>query len=156
MKKRDLFGLLAGLQAVGNLRGVKFVYAVARNARLLQAETKALQAAAQPDEALQALERARIALCTEYAEKDEAGNARVSGASFVIDASKRAQFDDQVAALQGEHAEVVSRREEQLREYEALLDEEADIQLHRVTEEHLPQDITAAQLTAILDMVDAP
>lgn len=153
MNNRELFGFMAGLQSVGDLRGVKFAYAVAKNSRLVAEEIKALQEANKPDEGLLAFDRARVALCVEHAEKDEAGKPKTNGAGYSIAADRQALFDASLTALREGHAEALERREGQRREFDALLDEDTDVELHRVAEEHLPEDITGAQLTAILDMV---
>lgn len=153
MKNRELFGIMAGLQSVGGLRGVRFVYAAAKNSRLVSEEITALQEANKPDEGFMAFDTARVALCVEHAEKDEAGKPKVNGAGYSIAADRQALFNASLATLREAHAEALECRKEQLKEFEALLDEDTAVKLHQVAVEHLPEDITGAQLTAILDMI---
>ncbi len=153
MKNRELFGIMAGLQAVGNLRGVKFAYAAAKNSRIVSEEIKALQEASKPEEGFLAFDKARVALCVEHAEKDEAGKPKANGNGYSIAADRQALFDASLATLREVHAEALQRRKDQQEEFDVLLDEDTDVRLHKVAEEHLPEDITGAQLTAILDMV---
>lgn len=154
MINRDLFGLRAGLQAVGNLRGAKFVYAAAKNSRMIDNEIKALQKASQPDAAFMEFDKQRHKLCQEYALTGGDGKAKVNGGNYAIDPARQEEFDDKLADLREEHGTAIAAREKQQEEFEALLDEECELELHKVAQEHLPEDITAAQLTGILDMVE--
>ena len=44
--------------------------------------------------------------------------------------------------------------DEQIKEYQALLEENVDITLHKIQEENLPSDITAEQISGILQVIE--
>lgn len=154
MQKRDLFTLLNGLRNVGNLRGTKFVYAVARNTRTVSAEVEDLQKALQPGDDFTAFEQKRTKLCIDCALKDATGNPAMNGMSYKIDPALQNVFDARIEELRAEHVEAIASREKQVTEFNAMLGEECTIELYKVAVDDVPDDITAAQLTAILDMVE--
>ena len=147
----ELFSLLRGLRAVAELRGGKFAYAVAKNTDIVGREVRALEAANQPPPAFIAYDQARIDLCKEHAEKGEDGEPVVDGSEFVI--ADHPTFDAAFAELRGEHAVALDERTKQLAEYRALLAERSDVELHLLDEEHVPTDISGAELLPILPIL---
>ncbi len=157
MQNRDVFTLLDGLNAVGNLTGVKFVYAVARTRQRLERAAATLKEAVSPLEAFETYDRARQDLCQENAAKDEQGRPAQArgpaGIHWVIEPERQEAFDAATVALMAEHREAIAGRDQQLADYEKLLDEESDVDLYLVRKEDLPEAINAGQLIKIIAMV---
>jgi hypothetical protein len=100
---------------------VKFGYAVAKNRRIVKAELDS------SNEALLAFEKARAALCEEFASKGPDGTPLVSAQStYIIPPPKRAEFDSRFLAL---------RKEYRVEEH---LNSEIDLSLHAIPFDWLP------------------
>ena len=144
--------MLAGLETVSTLRGVKFAYAVSKNKNTIQQEIASLRESHQPSEEYIKFDNARMALCENHCRREENGKpALINDREYdIID---RPQFDIELEKLRGEHEAAVKEHEQGQREYEKFLDEESEIKLHMVTLSDLPTDITAQQLDSINMMV---
>ena len=154
MKNSDLFTFAEGLRSVGDLCGPKFVYAVAKNARIVQVEVDALQAGMKFSEAAQKYDEERVSLCKKYALENGNGEPKVNGQEYEIDPACRADFDSALKQLRIDHKSAVDERQKQIDEFNALMDEDTAIELHKVSREHIPENITAAQMGVIFDMIE--
>lgn len=152
MKRLKLVELFQGLQSVKNLKGVKFSYGVAKNINILKPEIEALQKSVEMTEEFQKYEEERIALARNHAVKDEKGVAMMKDGSFVIadmDAWKKdfKEFNEP-------YKEVIAKRDEQIKEYNKLLEEEVAVELYKIKMEDVPQDITTGQLEGIFPVIE--
>ena len=154
MKKVELFTLLRGLNEVANYSGAKFAYAVAKNLQVVTEECKVLEKLQEPTEAFKAFEAERMEIIVKVAEKDETGNPKVTDNQYTILAENREQFALDMQELQTKHKEALEARDKQITEFNALLEEPVDITLFNVKFDCLPADITAAQITAIMAIVE--
>ncbi len=151
MKNRDLFNFQSGLQAVGHLTGVKFTYAIAKTRRIVDREIKTLREAVEPTEGFKKYEEERLALCREHAQKDDNDEPVVKGNKFILKSQKK--FDNAWEKLKEKHKEALDSRDKQVKEWESLLDEEADIDLHLVNLDDMPDEITSDQVVGIFEMI---
>ena len=154
MKKIDLFRLEVGLQAVGAFTGARWAYAVATNRRTVSAETELLRAAQAPSPGFTENEKLRVELCKRHAKKGEDGGPLIVGNVYAID--DRAAFTSELISLQGEHREAIDGRVKLMCGYQELLQEPADIVLHLVERDDLPEKISGAQLSAIFEILGEP
>lgn len=153
MKKRELFPLLEGFGAVKDLPGVKFAYAVAKNNKAVTAEVETIQESAKFRDDFEAYEKARLELVKAHAVLEDNGEPKVNGVGYIIKADERAMFDAAAELLRTEHKDACDHRDEQLRDYSKLLEEDTDIDLHKVKQEDLPEAITGGQMAGIFEMV---
>lgn len=116
---RELDHLVAGLQGVKNLKGIKFAMLVSKNTRILDDVFKDITEVAKPSE--------------EFIELSK------KVAPFANDPQK-------VEEIESEHQELVKERQAQMDEVKRLLDEECTVHLHPIPEDCLPEDITAEQI----------
>lgn len=121
-KNRELVELFNGLQAVANLKGVKFGLLVSKNVRILQQELDDLDKASKPTEDFMQLAQQVNALGSD---------------------------SEAIEKLESENKELVEARKTQLEEVDKLLEDSAEISLHTISEDILPEDITALQITNI-------
>lgn len=155
MKKIDLFRLEAGLKAVSAFTGAKWAYAVAKNLRTIGAETELLRGLVPAlTEQYTTFEEERIKLCKRWAKKNEAGEPVTVGNAFMI--ADQAAFDTDLVDLREKHSETIDKRAEQVHGYETLLQEPTDIELHFVNLDEIPEEISAAQLRDIFEIVREP
>lgn len=151
MTKKDLFRIKAGLKAVGKLQGVKFAYTVAKNLQIVSCETGALVESIKASDKYLKYDRERIALCEQYAKKDDDGKAVIVGLDYNI--KDRYKFDKVLKKLQKKYKAVIDERELQLKEYEALLDEPCEIVFHKINNDVLPENITGEQIFNIMEII---
>lgn len=155
MKNKDLERLQRGLAACKDLTGVKFVVAVAKNARLLAIVLGDLQKGIEQDDSYGNYEKARIALCEKYAARDEGGGAKMNESKQQFILQDPFAFTKAVNKLResDEHKESVDRHEVRLVEYKVLMEEEADYTPFTIPEDCLPKELTAGQLQDIFEIV---
>ena len=118
MKNLELLNLSQTIQSCFNFKGIKFAYAIAKNAKLIQREVEPLV------DTIKSLQE-------QYAEKDADGKAVI--------------VDNQYKMADLEKFST---------EYQILMNIDVDITLHKVKQEDLPADISAAQILPIMEMIE--
>ena len=154
MKRKELFQLKQALESVSTLKGVKFAYSIAKNLQEVNKEIEAVNKAIAPSDEFMQYEKERIKLNEEYAEKTEDGKPMVENNNYVISPRNRGSYEKRMEELKKKHKKVLSERDEQIKEYQALLEENVDITLHKIQEGNLPSDITAEQISGILPVIE--
>ena len=153
-----------GLKNLANFTGVKFIWAVEKNELKLEREVKALEKGIKMTEDYEEYEKARIELCKEHAVKDNNKkpitidnelNLR-EGKTYLM--KDQIVFENELKKLREskEHKEACKAREEQLKQWNKLLEEEQEHEIHFVDYEELPKTITKSQLSAIIEMIRDP
>ena len=121
-KNREFVDLINGLFKVQDLQGVRFGLVVSKNIRILQQELKDLEEASQAS--------------PEFIELSQ----KVNSLGEDVEA---------ISKLEKDSTELVEERKNQLLEIDKMMEEEVKIKLHTISEDVLPEDITAAQITSI-------
>ena len=152
MKKGDLFALNAGLAACGGLKGVKFAYAIAKNTSIVKKEVDIIQEAIKPSKEFQTYEEKRIQLAMDHAKKDPKGQPIIADNRYVIE--DQAVFDEAIKNLREENKDVIDGQKKSNEEYEEMLKEEIEIELYKIGQDLLPEDITASQVTGIMPIIN--
>lgn len=153
MKKSDLFPLFHALTAVSTYPGAKFGYAVAKNLAKVKEECIIIEKLQEPSEEFKAYDNARIELCKEHANKDEAGEPILKGNEYDLK-NKMIPFLATLQVLNKTHKEALDAREKQMTDVQILLEEESDIMLCKIKEDNFPEAITAQQITGIMAMIE--
>lgn len=151
MKYQEILNLNQALSAL-NLSGVKFAYAVSKNLSLLKTEIKALQDAQKPSAEYVAYDKERIELCKKHAKKDEKGKPIFVNNSFDIE--DREAFDADLKALQEAHKEAVEAREQQIKDFNDLLEKEVKLTLHKIKLSDVPEAITTKEMESIYEIIE--
>lgn len=152
MKNRNLYEYLEALNAVSELKGVKFAFTVIKNKKKLEEELKNLEEAIKASEEFTTYENQRIQLCNSHSELDDQGNPVIEDNRFkIIDTVK---FDEELNTLKEDYLQVISEREIQINEYNILLNEDCELTLTKLNFEDLPTDITTQQLEVIDFMIN--
>lgn len=146
LTNKDLFKLMEGINKVSDLRGVKFVYCLAKNAPVLEAELEALQKADVFTADYKIYNDARIKICEKFAKKDEADEPVLKDNKFQFESENRKAFNKTMEKLQEEHKKTIDLRIIQEKEYTELMDKPAsELDFHKMGRDDLPEDITVAQ-----------
>lgn len=152
MTKQEIINLYNNLNTLGDLRGVKFSYGVARNIQKLKQEVDAFQLVSKPSEEYSVFDNERIELAKSHSKKDDKGEPVVVGNEFQIEDEKK--FNKELDALRKKHKSAIEAREKQIEEVTALLEEESTVELHKIKIEDVPEDITTAQMSAIFSLIE--
>jgi len=152
--KNEIFSLYNALQTLGDLKGVKFAYAIARNINICKPEVEALQEALKGSDEFLEFEAKRVELAKEYSKKDENGKPLSERGAFVM--ADEDKFNKKLEELKNskEYKDVTKIREEQVESWEKLLEEESSLKLYSVALESVPEELTVRQMTAIADLVN--
>jgi len=180
IKNRDLFRIMQGINAVGEiclgcqtrqylivkdllnaespdytctcLRGAKFSYAMSKNKRALMPEVEDLQKAGEMSDQYTEYDKNRIELCKEYSKKDDDGNPITKNNEFKI--ADRQQFDIELKKLEVKYKDVISERNKQLEDYNKLLDKPINgVSFHKLSSADLPENISSAQTEMIHELI---
>ena len=154
MTNNQMFGLKQALEAAGDLRGVKFSYAVAKNLSKINKEVELIQEAIKPSTEYAAYDTKRIELAKEHAKKDENDKPLMTKRGKEFDIEDLPKFEKALEKLKKEHQPAVDARIKQLEEFDKLLLEESKVEIHKVKLEDVPEDITSKQMTSLFEMID--
>ena len=121
---RELATLLGGLFDVQELKGVRFALQVSKNINLLQSELEAIEKAAAPDPEF-------VVLANQ------------------VQALEKANDEEAIKKLEEKNPKLIEDRKSQISEFNKVMEEEAELFLFKISENHLPKDITAKQLNNI-------
>jgi len=154
MKKLGLFQLLQGLQAVAEYPGAKFAYGVAKNISLITPECDLIKKLSAPSAELQEYEQERVNLAEKFADKNEDGTPEIRDNNYVMSDENRDQFVAEVKALQERYSDAIAAQNAKAQDVNALLEEESDIELYKISEALLPEEITASQVFSIFAVIE--
>ena len=130
--KGELVNLVNGLFSIQELKGKKFGIVVSKNLTILQKELKPLEEAGKPSEEFMKL----------AAQVNEIANSQVEDSK------------EQIDQLEKNNQELVNSRRTQMEEVQKMMEEDMSIDLHILSEEILPEDITAKQINGILKIIE--
>lgn len=154
MKNKELFELLHGLKEVSNYPGAKFAFCVAKNIAKLTAECTLLESVIKPSDAFTKYDGKRIELAKQFCDKNEDGTAKMNGNAFDLTAEGMSKFNTAHAELEKEYTDVLEERNKQIAGFNILLDEKSTVTVFKISEDNLPEAITAAQLVAIMPIIE--
>lgn len=153
MTKNEIIALFKALNSTGNLRGVRFAYAVNKNINLLKPEVEAIEKSLVSDEKFDKYDKERIELAKKYAVKEENGNPKTKVSEqdpnqqeFVMEDLNG--FKNALRELQVTHKDAIEGREK-------YLEENVEIAFfpYRVKLEDVPFDISTAQMSSIFAII---
>tara|TARA_R100000781_G_scaffold17063_1_gene13678 strand:+ start:3579 stop:3989 length:411 start_codon:yes stop_codon:yes gene_type:complete len=125
---KELVNLLQGLYGVQALKGLKFALSVSKNVKILRDELEDIEMAATPSPEF-------IELSRQVGELEQKKDSKG------------------IKKLEKENKKLVDDRKKQIAELEEIMKEETEVNLITITEDTLPKDITAGQLTAIQTLI---
>lgn len=150
-KKGDLLNLWYIFEGLKHQKqNVKFSYFVAKNKIKLKGEVDALNEAQEAPETFQAYDTKRAGLAAEMADRiPQTEEPMTDNGQYVIKERKE-EFDKALAELKEQFDEVIKAREEQVEKFKELLDEEVNLDGHKIKLEDIPQEIEPTILEAFI------
>jgi len=161
LKNYELFEIA---QRIGNVfatlekvKGAKFQYALIKNIDILQNEIKLIQSAAKPSESYSEYERLRVKLCEEFSAKDDQGQPKkreVGNGQTEYDIDTESEvWKTAIEDLKNQHKDVINERDEQIKNYNEMLDLESTIKFHLMKLEDIPNELDGEQMLAIRSFI---
>ena len=132
MKNKDLFNLFNSLCNLSNLKGIKFSYGIIKNKKNIKNEIEILQNIIKPSQEFIEFDKEREKLCKKYSKKDEKGEIIIKNNNYDIKSECKEIFNKEFDDLKEQNKEFIIKREKQLEEYNKLLEEECNIELHKI------------------------
>ncbi len=156
MKNKDVMSLYKSLVELSGLKGVKLAYAVARNKVILQNEFEGLVASQKESQEFLDFEDERVELAKKYSKKnaDSEPETKIVNKTREYILEDKEAFKKALAELKEKYKKTLDERDQQIKDFEALLEEESKITLHKVSMADIPQDITVDQMDVILNFLD--
>ena len=152
MTYKDLVSLWNAIYEIGERKGTKFAYAVLKTKQNIEPLINELARLQLPPKRFVEYDEKRIALCTEYSDKDENGNPKTDGDNFVVD-SRRSEFDEKMKALSEEYSDAQSEFESKIFEYNAKLGQSVEVSIHKIPISDFPSDMTSTELERFMVFV---
>lgn len=131
----------------------KCSFAVAKNQAKIKHIIEALDEAKKPADEYIEYERKRYDLVKEHAHLDDSGNPKIVGNEYDIKKTKRKDFDKKVEELKSEYQEAIEEMTKKIEEYEELLREEVEINLHFLDMDYLPETLSPMDSAAFMHFV---
>ncbi len=156
MKKSDLYRLKKGLESVGALKGFKFAYAVTKNLRLLREEISVLDELRAPSVEYAKYETERFELARQHSKRDEGGNPITTisdnGHPVCTVLDIRA-FEKALEDIAAKYESTIEEHNAKIQHYEEFLEEKSEIELFKINQEFIPDDISGDQVDGILEII---
>lgn len=125
---REFLNIFKTLNETRSTKGVAYAKAVVKNSEVIKAHLDPIEETAKPSEAFMLLS---------------------------LEAQKYIQAEDSegLKKFEEEHSEVIEERKKQMELVNTKLDETATLELKMIAEAHLPDDLSAEQLEALIKIV---
>lgn len=153
MTNEALIILSFELPKLGNLKGVKFAYGIARNKGAAAAEIKIINESQEMTDEYKEYEKERVKLCEQYGKKGEDGKALIINQNYDVTAHQE-QFDTELDELNKKNQSAIDERNNQLKEFEKLLKEQSNFVPYKILLADVPTDISTEQLGSIIELID--
>jgi hypothetical protein len=154
MLKKDLFKLQYILDKCKDRKGIKFAYMVLKNLKKVEAEIALIRELDKPIEGIQEFENKRVDLVKQFAEKDEKGEYVVvkdkNGApNYKVEGEALANYKIEYAKLEEEYKDALQKRIDLEIGIENIVNEEIELNLHKIELEAFPEDLDANELEVL-------
>lgn len=150
----QVFGILSQLSQEKTT--AKGAYGIIKNKKLVEVEIKSVEEAQKnlkyPDD-LPTFHSERIALCTEFSEKDEDGKPKTEGSTFVLDPETRPEFNSKFSELVEKFKETLDEQQRVDEDFRLFLAEEIEFVVHGIKIDDMPNGVSAAELELLGDII---
>lgn len=151
MKRKTILKLWNTLTSMENVKhDVRFSYFIAKNKVSLKDEVSTLESIKTPSEEFLEYESLRISCAEKLADKDIAGNPKISNGQYIISENKD-EFEKQMESLKKKFDSVIDTRKKQLEEYTKMLDEDVEVNLSKIKVDHLLKEVEPVVLEVFIE-----
>jgi hypothetical protein len=162
MQKKDLKRFIQGLSEASKHQGGKFAYAVSMNKARAMAEDSHFSQILS-NEKVEEYNREHDRILVEHAERDEQGSPKFKHQrdenwnwrkSYIIPDDEKERMNERLKELKEDYKDILEEYQKQIEEYEKVGEEEVDFEIRTVSEDDLPDTITAHELDDIRWMIE--
>lgn len=140
-------------ESFDSLKGAKFNYALIRNQAILKNELAFIEAKFKADPEFLKFSKERYDLLTHYSQKDEKGNPVIENDTYKIQPDLDAEFKEKTKELQEKYSDTLDKRDKQMEEFDAMVEEEIGFELHKIPLDAIPQEITKEQMELLMPLI---
>lgn len=137
--------------ATKDIGSVKFRWGISRNVDIINRESEAIEKFRKPSDKFVEFERKREETVQKFAEMDETGQYRVDDRfrQYIVAPEKRDDLEKALDPLREEFKDAIEDREEQLRDFNELLEEETEVDFYRVDTDYIPEQLLAIEMSML-------
>lgn len=152
LTKLDVIRLWNAIEACKEHKNTKFIYAILKTKKLIKDEVEMLTALSSPSRKFQEYQKHRVELCTKYCEKE---NARplIENGEYVFSEENRGKFEEELIKIKAKYKDWIDERDEQMANYNQMLKDEVDVEIHQVGLMYVPEDLNATVLEGLLPLI---
>ena len=131
--KQEFVNLYNGLFGVQDLKGKKFSLIISKNISIIQEALKDIEKAGKPSKEFMAIAEQVNKIASSMPEKEA---------------------KEKIDAIEKENEKLVEARRKQMAKVEKMMSKKTEIELQIISENCLPEDITAKQLNQIIKIIE--
>ena len=169
LTNKEMYDVLQGIKKLSNMKvSGKFAYALTKNKAMIEHEIKVLQDTfPETEDYIQYAKKSeakRLELCEKFAEKE---NGKPKMILEMVEGQPKQKFDIaqdrmpkfneelkvELAKIDKIHEKDIKRREEQLKEFNSLMDEPTNVEFFMVSNGLIPDNISPDELSYILPII---
>ena len=148
--KRDLMRLNNAISAIeGRKFTVRFSYFIAKNKIQLKEDIAIFEKLRAVNDEFKLYDTERAKLALEHADRNPNGSPKIDNQEFLI-TIKAGAFQEAMAKLKEEYAEVIEQRNEQLKDFEEILQEDIEYSGATIDYKDIPDDIEPVVVEVLL------
>jgi hypothetical protein len=140
MKNKEIVQLFNDIRAFGNLNGVKFSYAIAKNFNILKPEIDII------NEVLKPFNEKHKELAEKFCKKENDRPVIVND-SYTFEGKNEEIFHKEFEDLKKKNKKLLD-------DYDKLLEEESTIKLFKIKLSEVPENISTKQMVSIIELVE--
>jgi hypothetical protein len=170
IKRKEVATLLDGINSINSSKlKVKTVFDLVVNKKRLTTEAENIKEThkeifedSEFANQIKEFDKKRIAICEEFSEKDDRGNAKkiklppVNGRpqeEYDILPEKKNEFEKQVSELKKQYQSAFDQEKVKIEEIQNFLEEEVELELKKIKLEDLPDPMTINQMSLLFPII---
>jgi len=159
IKRYELVTMRTGIKRCRKYQGVKFGFGLAKNQRRIETELTDMQTKLKFTDKYKEFDEKRIELCKKHGDKDENGKAKQipdpmnPDNKMFLGIDDNPEFDKEIEKLTKEYQKEVDDFKDRLKQYNELLQEEIKFELHMISIDDIPPEITAEEIAPLINMI---
>ncbi len=152
LTKLEVIRLWNAIESCKEHKNTKFIYATLRTKKVLETEVEVLTALSTPSKKFKEYQQERIALCNKHA-KVKDGKPVTENGEFVFSVSGQKMFKASLSKLKKRFSDWIDERDAQMEDYNKILKEGIELDIHQVNLMYVPEDLNASILSGLLPLI---
>lgn len=159
MKNKDLYNLLEGIKDIisSNYKGIPFSFFLVKNKKLLEEEITLMENSIKMPQKYIEFEQKKIELLKKCS-TDSTNNIRYQQISatriqYLLQDDKKDLFETSIKELIEEYKDYNEEFSQKLKEQENFLNEESTLQLNKINQTNLPENISTLHFEVLFPLI---